>query len=139
MMGVIDDVKEVGDLIKKYNDIDLNRKIVKLEGEVLDLTRDKRRLESKVEELTAIVQLKQKLLFKPPFWWLEGDETPYCPSCWEGERKSIHVILQFDNEERTRWDCPSCKQHYLIEKDGSQHLAARHTPSGGGGPNSWMR
>jgi hypothetical protein len=43
-MGVIDDVKEVGDLIKKYNDIELNRKIVNLEGEVLDLTRDKRRL-----------------------------------------------------------------------------------------------
>lgn len=128
-MGVIDDVKEVGDLIKKYNDIELNRKIVNLEGEVLDLTRDKRRLESKVDELTAVVEMKQNLVHKPPFHWLEGDPTPYCSPCWENQKKAIHVIFESDTDERMRWDCPSCKHVYLIKKNDAPHQgSARRRP-----------
>ena len=128
-MGVIDDVKEVGDLIKKYNDIELNRKIVNLEGEVLDLTRDKRRLESRVEELTAVVDMKQKLVHRPPFYWLDGDPTPYCSSCWESQKKAIHVIFQFDNDLCTRWDCPTCKHEYILKKENApQPSAARRRP-----------
>lgn len=42
-MGAVENVKEVADLIKKFNDIDLNRRILNLENEVLDLSRDKAR------------------------------------------------------------------------------------------------
>jgi hypothetical protein len=48
--GAAENVKEVAELIKRYNNLELNRKIVALEDEVLELTRDKRRLENKVEE-----------------------------------------------------------------------------------------
>jgi hypothetical protein len=47
-MGVVENMKDVADLIKKIGDIELNRKILTLENEVLDLSREKRRLENQV-------------------------------------------------------------------------------------------
>ena len=34
-MGAVENIKEVAELIKKYNNLELNRKIVALEDEVL--------------------------------------------------------------------------------------------------------
>lgn len=82
-MGAVENVKEIADLIGKFHDIELNRRILKLEEEVLDPTRDKRRAEEKVEELERALKFKAELKFKEPFYWLEGDKTPYCPVCWE--------------------------------------------------------
>lgn len=137
-MGAIDNVREVGDLIRKFNDIELNRKILTLETEVIDLTRSNRQLESKVEELNALIELKQKLVHRPPFHWLDGDPHPYCTPCWEDRRKAIHVILYSDNSQTTRWDCPTCKQEYFIEKEGASRQRQVRPRPFGGGPDAWM-
>jgi hypothetical protein len=50
-MGVVENMKDVAELIKKLGDIGLNRRILNLENEVLDLAREKRRADEKVEEL----------------------------------------------------------------------------------------
>jgi hypothetical protein len=135
-MSVLENMKEVAELVKKLGDIDLNRKIVNLEGEVLDLTRDKRRAEAKIEELEELLKTKQALKFKAPFFWSEGDNTPFCPSCWEGRITAVHLFLNSDNSERTVWDCPNCKHRYIVEKSpGRQRL--QHSLEGGS--NSWMR
>ena len=42
-MGAVENIKEVADLVKKFNDIELNRRILNLENE--DLSRDNRRAE----------------------------------------------------------------------------------------------
>ncbi len=65
-MGAVENIKEVADLVKKFNDIELNRRILKLEEEVLDLTRDKRRADDKVEELQRALTFKGELKFKDP-------------------------------------------------------------------------
>ena len=44
------------DLVKKFNDIELNRRILKLEEEVPDLSREKRRVEEKAEETGTSTQ-----------------------------------------------------------------------------------
>src|SRR5579862_1756398 len=95
-MGVVENMKEMADLIKKLGDIELNRKILTLETEVLDLTRDKRRLEEKVEELEKTMKLKKDLYFSEPFYWVKGDATPYCPSCWEAKASAVHVVFGHD-------------------------------------------
>src|ERR1700680_4918358 len=108
-MGVIEDVKEIGELIKKYNNLELNRKIISLEGEVHDLSRDKRRLETRVEELEASLAFKETLVAREPFLWVDGEPTPYCQACWDTNRKAIRVVLIHDDEGSTRRDCPNCK------------------------------
>jgi hypothetical protein len=49
-MGIVENIKDAADLAKKIGDIELYRKIVHLEGEVMDLTRDKRQADLKIEE-----------------------------------------------------------------------------------------
>ena len=122
-MSVTDNVREVADRIRKFNDIEWNRKIVDLEGEILDLIRDKRRLETRVEDLEDTLAFKQKLVFKEPFVWLEGDATPYCPSCWEANHKAVHVVLVYDDEDSTGRDCPNCKHRYIIRKRARQEMS----------------
>ena len=115
-MGIVENMKEVADLVKKVGDIDLNRKIVSLEGEVLDLTREKRHLEVRVEELEKTLNLKKNLAFKEPLYWLEGDTTPYCPGCWEDKRSAVHLTFLDDYSDATRWQCPVCRHHYDVTK-----------------------
>jgi hypothetical protein len=86
-MGAVENVKEIANLIGKFHDIELNRRILKLEEEILDLSRDKRRAEEKIEESEKTLRLKKELNFKEPFYWLEGDKTPFCSACWEGSSK----------------------------------------------------
>ncbi|HET9181109.1 MAG TPA: hypothetical protein VFP59_03170 [Candidatus Angelobacter sp.] len=48
-MGVVDNVKEVADIVQKMGNIELYRKIVHLEGAVMDLTRELRGRRSELE------------------------------------------------------------------------------------------
>jgi hypothetical protein len=111
-MGVVENMKDVADIVKKFNDIDLNRRILDLENEVLDLARAKRRGEEKIEELERTLKFKGDLKFKEPYYWLEGDDVPFCPNCWEKEPEPIHVVHQWSEHGETRRDCPNCKTGY---------------------------
>jgi hypothetical protein len=65
-------MKEIGDLIKKAGDIELYRRINKLEGGVIGLSRDKRQAEEKVEGLERALRFKGDLKFKDPYYWAGG-------------------------------------------------------------------
>jgi hypothetical protein len=112
-MGAVENVKEVADLIKKFNDIELNRRILHLENEVLDLSRDKRRAEERIEELERALRFRQELTFKSPFYYVGEDPAPYCPGCWDSRRTAVHLHrarLPFPIGDCM--ECPSCKHTY---------------------------
>jgi len=112
-MGAVENVKEFSEFVKKFNDIELNRRILKLEGEVLDLSRDKRRAEEKVEELERALKFSKELKFKTPFYWAEGDNNPYCPGCWDSKHLAVHVTDSWDPVRYNHKECPGCKHHYI--------------------------
>jgi len=141
-MGVIENMKEVADLVKQVGDIELNRKIVDLEKEVHELTRDKMRLETRLQEAEALLSKKQSLKFKEPFLFEDGDDVPYCPACWSSQQIAVHLHFVSAQADFTRWDCPHCKHMYLDKKDRSvRQRRTQIEPYGGGGgdPNGWMR
>jgi hypothetical protein len=72
-MNAVENVKVIADMIGKFHDIELNRRILKLEEEVLDLTRDKRRAEEKVEELEKAFKIKGELVFRGNDYWLKAN------------------------------------------------------------------
>jgi hypothetical protein len=85
-VGIVENIKDAADLAKKVADIELYRKLVHLEGEVMDLTREKRQAELKIEELEEKLALKGSMTFKQPFYFMEGDAVPFCPRCFEKEK-----------------------------------------------------
>ena len=121
-MGLIENVKEVADVIKKAGDIELYRKIIEAEGEIIELTRKNRHLEEEVQELKKKLALRGAMRFKEPFYYQEGDQTPYCPACWETKQAVVHVTLIYNEPIETRWDCPHCKQMYLVKNKGQRNL-----------------
>lgn len=66
-MGTIENAKEIADLAKKIGDADLYRKIVEREGEVIDLTRDKRTPENHNEDLKEKLALVPEMTFRELF------------------------------------------------------------------------
>ena len=109
-MGVIENVGNIAELVKKIGDIELYKKILALETEVRELTRDKRRADDKVEELERMLTFSKELSFKAPFYYTKGDATPYRPGCWESKSIAIHVT-QHQQYTHLR-QCPSCKHSY---------------------------
>jgi hypothetical protein len=105
-MGAVENVKEVAELIRKFNDIELNRRILKLEEEVIDLTRDKRRAEDRIEELERALK---ELVLRDGLYWLEGDNSPFCTSCWDAKRLAIRLKRLAVPERGYRLQCPHCK------------------------------
>jgi len=112
-MSIVTNAKEIADLIKKLGDLELYRKIVELEGEIIELTRENHTLENKVQDLTKTLTIVKNLTFKEPFYYADDDEIPFCSQCWETDKIAVHVVSIFKGSE-PRWDCPKCKQMYLI-------------------------
>lgn len=117
-MGIVENIKDAADLAKKVGDIELYRKIVHLEGEVMDLTREKRLAEQKIEDLQKQLALRAKMTFKQPFYFQDGDSAPFCPRCYEKETVAVHLFAGINREDLVRWDWPDCKQQYRIERGG---------------------
>ena len=106
-MSVIDQAKEIAGLIKKIGDIELYRKIVELEGEIIELTRSNRELEEAKGDLERQLALKKSMTFKAPFYFIDGDAVPFCPNCWEKYNLPVHMSGYPPNKPAA-YDCTAC-------------------------------
>lgn len=114
-LGILDNAKEIADLIKKIGDIELYRKIVELEGEIIELTRKNRILEEEIEQLHKERELSKALIFKKPFYYMNGDEIPYCPNCWEIKKIVTHLDGPVHSETgQERYECHNCGNKWYI-------------------------
>lgn len=133
-MGVVENVKDVADLVKKIGDMELYRKIVHLEGEVIDLTREKRQAEQKADELEHKLRLKAVMKFRQPFYFQDNDAVPFCPRCFEKDQAAVHVVVAYKESDSTGWDCPDCKTRYRIQNREYRHQVMYAPPGSDDGP-----
>lgn len=113
-MSIIDNAKEVASLVKKLGDIELYRKIVELEGEIIELTREKRELEDTVSQLQASQIVISQLEFDSPFYRNADGSELYCARCIESEGRAIHLAKEAELKMRRRvWSCPQCKNQFV--------------------------
>jgi len=112
-VGIIETIKDVAVLVQKADNIDLVKHVLALQTQAQELIEDNRSLKEKLKDLEGLLQFAKNLSFRTPFYFATGDAAPYCPRCWEANRKAVHVVKIFEGEE-TRWDCFECKQMYLI-------------------------
>ena len=104
-MSIITDTKEIVDLVKKLGEVELYRKIVNLEEEIYQLSRENRDCRERVDELETALAFQGELTFRAPMYYAIGDDVPYCPNCWEGDDRAIHMILWPSGD----YHCPQCK------------------------------
>lgn len=125
-MNPLDTVKDISNLVKKFNDIELNRQILNLEEEVLGLTRTNRDLNEQVETLKKAIGFSKSLKYdeQRQIYFAEGDNVPFCPKCWEAGKKQSHLTLQKWNKG-IRYDCRICN-FYHVPEDAKNRSVGRN-------------
>ena len=115
-MSIISNAKEIAELVKKLGDIDLYKKIVELEGEIIELTREKHSVEEQNEELKRSLKISKEMTFQAPAYFAEEDRVPYCPKCWEIEKRAVHMITadKDPNNRQRYFECPSCRTGFSL-------------------------
>jgi len=92
-MSIISDTKEIVELIQKVDNADLYRKIIDLQGEIYEMHGANMELKEKVRELEQQLIIVRELDFNEQdgYYYKEGEPVPYCSTCWENDRKAIHL------------------------------------------------
>jgi hypothetical protein len=130
-LGIIDNAKEVADLIKKIGDQELYRRIVDLQGEVVELSGRVVTLsqllltsEQKIAELDALLNIRGKMQRLGSFYFLVDDPDGHCPKCWEVDHRMVHVVSMRHDKMGIQWTCPQCRTAYR----GSPKREHQHAP-----------
>jgi len=111
-MSTLENLKEIADLVKKMGNVDLYRRIIELEGEVIELTRVNRQLDEENHKMKGQLEFAERMKFVEPFWYSDGDLVPYCPNCWEAEKAGVHLTYKGHMAGGHRYDCAHCKTVY---------------------------
>ena len=99
-------------------DAEINLKVIELQSVILNLQSSLLFIQSGFSDLIREneilkdkISLKGKMNFKKPFWYMENDQIPFCPHCWESQGKSIH-LTSYRRDEGIAYDCKHCNTHY---------------------------
>ena len=94
-MSAIGTIKEIGEIVQKYNDLELMKKIIALQNEVFELNQNNLNLKQELAALKGTIQQREELKLKQVgqchYYFKENDEIPFCPKCFEGSQKLIHL------------------------------------------------
>ncbi len=70
-----------------------------------------------IRELKKGMDERESLFFDGKFYWKKNDKRPFCPTCWESNKKAIHLIFKtsFDYAGLKKFEeCQVCNTTYLI-------------------------
>lgn len=109
-VSIIDNAKDIAQLVKKLDDIELYRKIVELEEQIIELTQSKNDLESRCKELQEALEISEDMTFDNPYYFREGDDIPFCAKCWETNKKALHLTQH--HQMTAVWFCQTCGAKY---------------------------
>ena len=65
-------------------------------------------------EVSKRLKEKESLSFDGKFYLKEGDNIPFCPTCWESDKKAIHLIFKHYQSFGKCQECEVCKTKYSI-------------------------
>ncbi|MHB1675320.1 MAG: hypothetical protein ACYCSP_13830 [Acidobacteriaceae bacterium] len=116
-MSLLDNAKEVANAVHEIKNLELYAKVLDLNRGIMDLVEQNRKLHAENEDLKKKFQVREKMMFKEPFYYQDGDQTPFCPACWEDKNSAIHLVFAANREDAIYWNCPVCKHHYSDKKN----------------------
>jgi hypothetical protein len=133
-MGILENAKQVAKAVEEIHNLELYQRVLGLHSDIIDLVEQNNKLRADNEDLQKKLHLKGQMKFNAPFYFQDGDPTPYCSSCWETKTQAIHVVTIWDSEGKIRRDCPTCKNAYVVKSNTSRPTPDyHHDPFGPGG------
>ncbi|HEY5827239.1 MAG: hypothetical protein ACAH24_16680 [Hyphomicrobiaceae bacterium] len=108
-MVSISDFKDLYEIFKKAGNVEAQRRILDLEQRQIETERENQRLHSEIASLRQEAELKQKLKYEAPYYFVvagEARDGPFCQHCYDTEHKLVHL------QPRSRpgaWHCQACK------------------------------
>src|SRR5262249_3156215 len=115
--SLLGNVKEAAALADKDGNIALREKLLDFREQIMDLEQKNLDLKQENDRLKAELRQKDEMAFKKPFYFKEGDATPYCGTCWEGKRLPVHLV---ECETGGTYICHHCKN---VFSDGREDEA----------------
>lgn len=115
-MSVVDTARTIGELIKSGATIGLQEKIVQLREEALELLQENLHLKQENSQLKEQLKWKEVLHRRRELYWSDGDDTPFCPYCWEKHKLVIH-LSRYADPESTRYECQECRTVYEAARE----------------------
>ena len=114
----VDNVRQIVELSKKFEDITFKRKILELEDQVIELTRERRALDDKNRELAQQFELRAKTEFRNPYYYEKGSEIPLCKQCYESSDGAKRIHLPHPPEDWSgghKRTCTNCHTSFFDE------------------------
>lgn len=109
-------LKEISDNIKdaelKNVLADLSLELADTKLKLADIITENADLKTKLLDLENIRE-NNKLVFKHGLYYLEGDDHPFCPSCYDSDKSSIRLKKSpagFDDFGKVQ--CPKCNNFF---------------------------
>lgn len=92
-MNIIDGIKEVAQVVRKADNIELYRQILDLQQEAMELVEANYRLRNELRELSDIKEIQSELVFKDNVYQLnsDGEIGFYCTTCWDVNNKLVRL------------------------------------------------
>lgn len=92
-MDLVNNIKNLADLVKKAGDIELYSKVIDLQAQALDLQEEISRLRNENNELKKANDIENSIEYHvDPYLTLKTDTNniKYCVACWANGKKTCY-------------------------------------------------
>jgi plasmid stabilization system protein ParE len=111
-MSALPSYKEIVGLIKKGATIEAQERIMALREACVALQDENHAMREKMKVLEEALKFKKTLEYRVPFYYAEGDSNPFCPRCWEKDKRAIHLSPERILSGARARPCPDCKAEF---------------------------
>jgi hypothetical protein len=128
-VSILDNAKQIAEAVHEIHNLELYQRVLALHSDVVALVEQNIGLRNEITELRKASSLADKMKFRPPFFYQDDPTVPYCPACFDTHKRAAHLIMTADADGYWRWDCPSCKQNYFVDKPGVRSHPHKERPT----------
>ncbi len=109
-------LKDVAQVVKKFNDLELMKQVVDLQMAVFEQEQEKLRLSKELAAAKEQLDIKNKLKLKQfgdvHYYVIEGEGIAYCPTCYGTKTHLIPLPAGEPWSGGFRRICPACKTFF---------------------------
>lgn len=118
-LTIIDGLKKSSEMVATAKNIELQKQLFTVEEALLNSEKEIRSLKAEVEELKK--QQEEKLTFKHPGYYTKDGEGPFCPTCYDTDKKQMRLFkvnrisfspIASSAPPITIYDCKKCNSTF---------------------------